>query len=228
MYQSSEGRKNKRPGGLPAPIQGEGLLQNPPINENSEVVNNSLIQYQPAWADQNPLSMAYVQFMDRFTPFQIYGHLTARDIPGKGMRVVKRGYSRYGLVRDYLPHHIHPESFKKAFGLFVHKLNREVFGSRYYKRPDDGVTWFSGYELQERGAIHSHLVIGRIPTELNTPEWRIGLKEKWFEHVGIGRLYEYDPAQGGGFYLAKSAYMFKRGDIEFGGPLARQERNRLL
>jgi integrase len=42
-------------------------------------------------------------------------------------------------------------------------LNREIFGVRYWNRPNDGVIWVRAREYQYRGAIHFHDLIGRVP-----------------------------------------------------------------
>jgi hypothetical protein len=43
-------------------------------------------------------------------------------------------------------------------------------------------------------------------------------KEVWHDMAGIARIYPYDPSGNGALYIAKSAYAFKRGEIDFIGP----------
>jgi hypothetical protein len=44
------------------------------------------------------------------------------------------------------------------------------------------------------------------------------LKEKWNDLAGFARIYKYDRSLGGAAYIAKSAYAWKRGEVDFLGP----------
>lgn len=178
--------KNKRPGGLPAPNQGV-------CSESSEysIVENS----DPVKLKNLP--EVWATFLNQPEwEWSLYGHFTFRDTINQQM--------------------VHPEYAGKAWDRFIHKLNREIFGCRYYKRASDGVTWARASEDQRRGAIHYHAIIGRVPGEIR----RLDLMDRWFEMAGIARIQAYEVGRGAEFYMSKSCYAWKRGEIDLGGPLA--------
>jgi hypothetical protein len=110
---------------------------------------------------------------------------------------------------------IHPERADGLFMQFIDRLNKEIFGRNYKRHSDRGVLVARATEIGGIGGLlHYHGLIGRIPGRVRRLEW----KEKWFLISGIGRIYEYDPKQGGAAYLSKSAYAWKRGEIDFIGP----------
>lgn len=109
---------------------------------------------------------------------------------------------------------IHPEAASKTWDLWVHQLNRKIFGSRYWKRPSDGVIWARGQEYQRRGVIHFHALIGRVPQAVRRLDWM----DTWDELAGFARIEAYDPARGARYYLGK--YVLKGGQVDVGGPLA--------
>jgi hypothetical protein len=50
---------------------------------------------------------------------------------------------------------------------WVHNINRQVFGSRYWNRKDrDGVLRAPGLETQKRGVIHYHFLMSRVPGDI--------------------------------------------------------------
>jgi hypothetical protein len=108
---------------------------------------------------------------------------------------------------------IHPEAAGKVWKRWIHLLNREIFGSRYWSRPQDGVIWARGLEYQRRGVIHFHALLGRIPASVRRLAWM----DRWNELAGFARIEPYDPSKGARYYLGK--YVLKGGDINLGGPL---------
>lgn len=148
------------------------------------------------------LPKVWTAFLDKPEwDWQWYGHFTFRD----------RNADASGLRRF-----VHPEAALKIWDGFIHQVNREIFGNRYYKRKKDGVTWARGTEFQVRGAIHFHAIIGRVPDSVR----RMDYVDYWFKKAGIARLYKYEQGKGAEGYLSKSAYAWKRGEIDLGGPLA--------
>lgn len=130
-----------------------------------------------------------------------YGHFTFRDVlnPYTGLK-----------------HHVHPETALKTWDKFIHGLNREIYGVRYWKRKHQGVVWARGTELQIRGAIHFHALIGGIPSTVR----RLDYLDVWNDLAGFARIFAYEQGRGAEAYLSKSAYAWKRGEIDLGGPLA--------
>lgn len=108
---------------------------------------------------------------------------------------------------------IHPEASDKTWNLWIHQLNRQIFGARYWKRASDGVIWARGQEYQRRGVIHFHALIGRIPDSVRRLDWM----DCWDDLAGFARIEKYDPAKGARFYLGK--YVLKGGQVDVGGPL---------
>ena len=137
------------------------------------------------------LPQAWAEFLDGFNPWSWYGHFTFRDYP-------------------------HPETACKTWDLFIHKLNRGIFGCRYYNRASDGVTWARATEYQRRGAIHFHGLLGRIPEGVR----RLEYMDVWHELGGISRIYPYQADRGAEYYMSKSTYAWKKGEIDFSGNLS--------
>lgn len=137
------------------------------------------------------LPQAWAEYLSQFNPWSWYGHFTFRDYP-------------------------HPESANKAWNLFTHKLNRKIFGVKYWKHPERGVTWARGTELQGRGAIHFHAILGRIPKDVRRLAWM----DEWYELGGISRIFPYEENRGAEYYMSKSTYAWKRGEVDLGGPLS--------
>lgn len=183
--------KNNRPGGLPAPIQAERSKSARYIAGNRPVVK-SLPQVWGEFLNQPEFE------------WSLYGHFTFRDVLGGD-----------GVLR-----HVHPESAGKTWDVFIHELNRKIFGQRYWKRPTEGVSWARASEYQVRGAIHYHAVIGRVPPEIR----RLDLMDKWNARAGYARIYPYEVGRGAEFYLSKSCYAWKKGEIDLGGPMAELKR----
>jgi len=132
-----------------------------------------------------------------------YGHFTFRDVSG---------------LPGGLKHHVHPETAVKVWDKWIHGLNRESYGVKYWKDKSKGVVWARGSEFQIRGAIHFHALIGLIPDRVR----RMDYLDEWFTMAGIARIYEYEPGKGAEFYMSKSSYAWKHGEIDLGGPLAYQ------
>ena len=153
--------------------------------------------YKPSLSDQ------WAEFLDKPEwNWSLYGHFTFRD----------RNPDEKGLRRF-----VHPESGGKMWDGFIHTLNKEIFGNRYYKRKSDGVVWARATELQVRGALHYHAIIGRVPSTVR----RMDYVDEWNRTAGFARLYAYEAGKGAEHYLSKSCYAWKHGEIDLGGPLAR-------
>jgi hypothetical protein len=137
------------------------------------------------------LSQEWTQFIKQWNEeWKWYCHLTFRGYP-------------------------HPEQADKVWNKWIHLMNREIFGVKYWKRKnEDGVIWAGGTELQRRGAIHYHALIGRIPDQVR----RLSYMDKWFELGGIARIYDYKERGGAEEYITKSCYALKRGEVDLGGP----------
>lgn len=108
----------------------------------------------------------------------------------------------------------HPEAAEKIFKKWVFEINRKIFGVRFYSRPDDGVLWARGTEKQQRGVIHFHFLMSRVPGDLE----RLVMMDAWDKLAGFARIHPFEAARGAESYVVK--YAAKGGQIDFGGPLS--------
>jgi hypothetical protein len=115
----------------------------------------------------------------------------------------------------------HPESAGKVYDNWIHALNRDAYGQGYWKDKTKGVFYARGTEWQRRGVIHYHALIGGIPDFV-----RISKYVNWWKaHVAPQvTIDKYDRKKGGRFYMAKSAYTFKRGEIDCNDALVLESR----
>lgn len=103
----------------------------------------------------------------------------------------------------------------KRWGRFTHYLNRDIFGVRYYKRAGEGITWAVGLEYQTRGVIHAHSIMGRIPDDVRRLSWM----DMWEDLSGYARIHPYEKGKGAEYYMSKSTYAWKNGEIELSSTL---------
>src|SRR4030042_3555054 len=136
------------------------------------------------------LPQVWADYLNTFNPWSWYGHFTFRYYP-------------------------HPETAIKTFDLWVHKLNRAIYGCRYYKRPLSGISWARASELQRRGVIHFHAILGRIPDNVKRLAWM----DVWYKLGGICRIVRYESGKGAEYYMSKSTYAWKHGEIDLSGNL---------
>jgi hypothetical protein len=107
---------------------------------------------------------------------------------------------------------IHPESLDKLSNQIVHRINRKVYGQRYYKRPHTGVLVAKAVEMQKRDVLHSHMLIAGVPESF----YRKDLWEYIWKKKGcVNRIEPYDKRLGAGHYLSK--YVSKEANIEMYG-----------
>ena len=111
---------------------------------------------------------------------------------------------------------IHPESARKLYGRWVNYVNRQAYGSRYRKRTK-GVCWALASELQVRGVLHYHALVGDVE-DLNNRVSRKDARNYWYEIAGIGLV---DPITHKLTAVTNyvSKYVAKGGDIELSDSL---------
>jgi hypothetical protein len=109
----------------------------------------------------------------------------------------------------------HPEAADKVFRVFVSKINRRLYGVRWNKHKR-GIRWVRALELQRRGVIHFHTLMGGAGlSELRRLEWM----DLWNELAGYARITQPENSDAVRRYCAK--YVIKGGEIDMGGPLQR-------
>ncbi|HEY3285811.1 MAG TPA: hypothetical protein VGJ96_01680, partial [Gemmatimonadaceae bacterium] len=114
---------------------------------------------------------------------------------------------------------VHPEAADKRYRVWASKLSRSLYGARWYKR-QSGVYWIRALEMQRRGVIHYHALVGaarlaRADDRLaraNRRAW----EAEWLE-IGRGFARLETPRSIGcvSGYCAK--YVAKGGEIDLGG-----------
>jgi len=108
---------------------------------------------------------------------------------------------------------IHPERADKLFRVFVSKLNRKIYGRRWYKQGHGGFPWVNALEYQRRGVIHFHSLFGGDIERLYT----IDADCLWRELAGFAKIQKIRNAGAVQNYISK--YVMKGGQISLGGAL---------
>lgn len=116
---------------------------------------------------------------------------------------------------------IHPEAADKRFRVWVGKLNRLLFGPRWHLKLADTVYWCRGLELQRRGVIHFHALIGCRTKDLNHFAVRNHWSSVWRELAGFAQVQCVRDATEALGYLTK--YVSKGGEIDLSHSFKRPE-----
>jgi len=108
---------------------------------------------------------------------------------------------------------VHPEAADKRFRTWISKINRSLYGPRWSKQ-GTGVRWVRALELQRRGVIHFHALLGGDGlSDLRRLSWM----DAWDELAGWARIEPPRSSEAVRAYCAK--YVVKGGEIDLGGPL---------
>lgn len=103
----------------------------------------------------------------------------------------------------------------KAYRVWRSKLNRHFAGARWHTKDDRKYPYVvRAAELQKRGAIHYHCLIGHASDELMLNETRRRFRDVWYRDMRQGiadiqRIYSVDRVTN---YVAK--YVGKGGDLD--------------
>jgi hypothetical protein len=106
---------------------------------------------------------------------------------------------------------VHPEAADKRFRVLCSKINRELYGPRWYKKRA-GVPWVRALEYQRRGVIHYHALFAGVQ-DLRRFSWM----EEWDRLAGFARIEPIRMADAVQRYVSK--YVIKGGEIDLGGSL---------
>ena len=108
---------------------------------------------------------------------------------------------------------VHPEAADKRFRVWTSKINRTLYGPRWFKH-EKGVRWVRALEHQRRGVIHFHALLGadRL-ADLRRLSWM----DEWNDIAGFARIEPPRNSEAVRDYCAK--YVVKGGVIDLGGPL---------
>lgn len=107
---------------------------------------------------------------------------------------------------------VHPESADKRFRTLISKLNRELFGPRWSKKPNETAYWTRGIEYQKRDVLHFHALVGCHSRDLNSCTTRRQWADEWNELAGFARIEKIRSAKEAARYVTK--YVTKGGQID--------------
>lgn len=120
---------------------------------------------------------AWESLLKRYV-WSLYGHLTFRGLPTE-------------------------RRASDVFRKWIHNLNRHLYGQHYWKN-HSGLLWVRGEEVQRRGAVHYHVLVGHGPAakfgKRLTAEFA---QQLWSKMAGDGRVELYLPLRRGIAYLVK-------------------------
>lgn len=108
---------------------------------------------------------------------------------------------------------VHPEVAGKAFRLLVSKINREIYGPAWSKRPHGGLQWVYGQEFHKDGRLHLHGLLAAPTDDLNQLTSRYAWHEWWYREFGRNRIEQPRSQAEVAAYVSK--YVTKGGAIEF-------------
>jgi hypothetical protein len=106
---------------------------------------------------------------------------------------------------------IHPEAADKLWRLWISKLNRSIYGVRWYRHDHTQVFWIRALEWQRRDVIHYHALVGDV-RDMNTLARRLDWMDEWRALAGIARIYTIESDEDVRRYVSK--YVTKGGEIE--------------
>jgi len=112
---------------------------------------------------------------------------------------------------------VHPESADKSFRYFTSKLNRQLYGPRWFKKAHGGIPWVRALEYQRRGVIHFHAMFADVEGVR-----RLSWMDEWDEIAGYARIEAIKDKWRVRRYVTK--YVLKDGEIELGGALSKSAR----
>jgi len=112
---------------------------------------------------------------------------------------------------------VHPEAADKSFRYFTSKLNRQLYGPRWFKKAHGGIPWVRALEYQRRGVIHFHALFADVEGVR-----RLSWMDEWNEIAGFARIEAINDKWAVRRYITK--YVLKDGNIELGGALSKSAR----
>ena len=143
----------------------------------------------------NTLQDAWIKFIRKLEPLQWFCTFTFRE-------------------------QVHPEQADRRYKRFIHQVNEFYFGKRYREK-GLGAYHVRALEMQRRGVIHFHSLIGGAIK----PEHRFYFMESWNRDNGFARIFPYNP-KGAPGYVSK--YVVKGGELDIFIPLWKQEELKTL
>lgn len=116
----------------------------------------------------------------------------------------------------------HPERAAKDFRWWVGQCNDLMHGPRWKRRGIPGLQFCASQELQRRGVLHHHAVMGDPTVDLSTYDkasLRADFKNLWYRENGIAQVEAPRDAEATAIYVCK--YVIKDGEYELSAELER-------
>lgn len=108
---------------------------------------------------------------------------------------------------------VHPERADKAFRVLVSRINRRLYGVRWYRSPDTQIVWVRGQEFHKSGRIHFHALFAGPDRDLNHSYFRFDAINWWRREFGICQIER--PMHQGEVSRYVSKYAAKGGEVDF-------------
>lgn len=145
-------------------------------------------------SSSDELAKAWAEFLAPF-PFQWFCGFTFRD-------------------------HVHPEAADKKWRLWISKLNRSLYGPRWYRKSYTSVFHARALEWQKRGVLHYHALIGDV-CDINTQAMRYMWEREWSDLAGFADIQPIKPGQESEHAVRAycSKYVAKGGELELSASL---------
>lgn len=154
----------------------------------------------PEWFEASPLQQEWTGFLLRF-PMQWFCTMTFHE-------------------------RVHPEAADKAWRLWTSKLNRKVYGNRWWKDPAKGVFWIRALEWQKRAVVHYHALVG-AQYPMDQLAHRLSWMDEWYSQTSsYARIYTIQSDELVRRYVSK--YVTKDGEIDLSPTLNDWWRQRQL
>lgn len=161
------------------------FLSRPPV----EVVARRLLAGERIHSSADDLASSWADFLGRF-PFQWFCGFTFRE-------------------------GVHPEAADKKWRVWISKLNRFLYGPRWYKKAYTQVFYCRALEWQKRGVLHYHALIGDA-VDINEKALRYKWEQEWVDLAGFCEIAPIQPGKESEHAVRAycSKYVVKGGELD--------------
>ena len=82
----------------------------------------------------------------------------------------------------------HPEAANRKYRWWIAQLNRSLFGSRWYRKPEKTAFWIRTTERQDRDVVHFHALVGCSSKDLRHAAIRRYWSMRWNQMAGFSSI----------------------------------------
>jgi len=169
--------------------------------------------FESRHANVNGILVVYQNSPENFQPFS---KISVKDIRNAWCQFLGRWEWEWFLTLTFRDI-VHPEAADKAFRYFVSRLNRQLYGPRWFRKAHGGIPWVRALEHQRRGVIHFHGLFADVKNLR-----RLTCMDMWDDIAGYARIEPIKDKWAVRHYVTK--YCLKEGEIELGGALSKPAR----